>query len=266
MTRPTRWWPKARSTGMPTVGSGVPAHRCRRPGSLERSIALARGAMGRDGELRLSSAEGMRLRGPRFVAFGWSSASQAFTAACGSRGAAVRTPDPPQADPRQAEPPPAATPPQGATAAVPEPPATVAPVPPTTVAPPASPAPASPTSPASPASSSAPATPPSPDTSVDECKLIAAPGEPVVTVGLQQRIDPSHAPHPANDSERAGLPSALRDAREIRLHGTRGGWPGFVLAARRRWPHMDRHAASGCAVLRRIAGDDDGCARGVERR
>jgi hypothetical protein len=36
----------------------------------------------------------------------------------------------------------------------------------------------------------------------DECTLIAAPGEPVVTVGLHQRIDPSHAPHPSNESER----------------------------------------------------------------
>jgi hypothetical protein len=39
-------------------------------------------------------------------------------------------------------------------------------------------------------------------TGADECVVIAAPGEPVVTVGLQQRVDPSHAPHPSNDSER----------------------------------------------------------------
>ncbi len=32
--------------------------------------------------------------------------------------------------------------------------------------------------------------------------LIAALGEPVVTVGLHQRVDASHAPHPSNDSER----------------------------------------------------------------
>jgi hypothetical protein len=48
----------------------------------------------------------------------------------------------------------------------------------------------------------APATPPRPVIATDECALIAAPGEPVVTVGLQQRIDPSHAPHPSNESER----------------------------------------------------------------
>jgi Bacterial extracellular solute-binding proteins, family 5 Middle len=47
-----------------------------------------------------------------------------------------------------------------------------------------------------------PAAPPQAVTVPDECTLIAGPGEPVVTVGLHQRVDPSHAPHPSNDSER----------------------------------------------------------------
>ena len=36
----------------------------------------------------------------------------------------------------------------------------------------------------------------------DECALVAAAGEGIATVGLNDRIDPEHAPHPANDSER----------------------------------------------------------------
>src|SRR5262245_3159866 len=37
---------------------------------------------------------------------------------------------------------------------------------------------------------------------IDECALIAGPGEPVATVGLSEPIDPSNAPSPSNDSER----------------------------------------------------------------
>jgi hypothetical protein len=36
----------------------------------------------------------------------------------------------------------------------------------------------------------------------DDCALIAAAGEPIATVGLTDRVDPQHAPRPANDSER----------------------------------------------------------------
>ena len=36
----------------------------------------------------------------------------------------------------------------------------------------------------------------------DECALIAAAGEAIATVGLTDRIDPRHAPRPANESER----------------------------------------------------------------
>jgi Bacterial extracellular solute-binding proteins, family 5 Middle len=88
--------------------------------------------------------------------------------ACGSHGPAVApVPPPPQTDR------PPAPPSTGAVAQEP-------------------PAPASPTA----------TTPPRPVVVADECTLIAAPGEPVVTVGLNQRVDPSHAPHPSNDSER----------------------------------------------------------------
>ena len=47
-----------------------------------------------------------------------------------------------------------------------------------------------------------PATPPRTDPDTDDCSLIAAQGEPLLSVGLHERVDPSHAPHPSNESER----------------------------------------------------------------
>jgi Bacterial extracellular solute-binding proteins, family 5 Middle len=41
-----------------------------------------------------------------------------------------------------------------------------------------------------------------PSVETDECALIAAPGEPVATVALTDRIDPTNAPRPSNDGER----------------------------------------------------------------
>ena len=35
-----------------------------------------------------------------------------------------------------------------------------------------------------------------------ECALTAEPGEPITTVALGEPVDPAHAPHPTNDSER----------------------------------------------------------------
>jgi hypothetical protein len=51
----------------------------------------------------------------------------------------------------------------------------------------------------------APPSPPTaarPEADADNCALIAEPGEPVSTVALSDRVDPSNAPHPSNDSER----------------------------------------------------------------
>jgi hypothetical protein len=39
------------------------------------------------------------------------------------------------------------------------------------------------------------------DAGPDDCALLALPGEPIATVGLSDRIDPSNAPHPSNASE-----------------------------------------------------------------
>lgn len=67
---------------------------------------------------------------------------------------------------------------------------------------PASPRVATPSPPAE------PVVPPSPlptsrgETGVDECALIATPGEPIVTVALSEPVDPGNALHPSNDSER----------------------------------------------------------------
>lgn len=48
----------------------------------------------------------------------------------------------------------------------------------------------------------APTAPVTPQPVINECALLPGAGEPVMTVGLHQPIDPSHAPRPSNDSER----------------------------------------------------------------
>ncbi len=42
---------------------------------------------------------------------------------------------------------------------------------------------------------------PTHDIDTDVCAMIAEPGEPMTTLALVERIDPAHAPHPANESE-----------------------------------------------------------------
>jgi hypothetical protein len=50
---------------------------------------------------------------------------------------------------------------------------------------------------------SVPAAPtPPPEAGADECAVITAPGEPIATVALADRIDPSNAPRASNESER----------------------------------------------------------------
>jgi Bacterial extracellular solute-binding proteins, family 5 Middle len=46
------------------------------------------------------------------------------------------------------------------------------------------------------------ATPPLPTLAADDCALVSLPGESVATIALNERIDPSHAPYPSNESER----------------------------------------------------------------
>lgn len=66
-----------------------------------------------------------------------------------------------------------------------------APDPPSTV-------PVTPDAPASPPA----ATAPRPGAGADDCALVAAPDEPIATVALADRLDPSNAPRPSNESER----------------------------------------------------------------
>ena len=106
--------------------------------------------------------------GRRASVFGFIVCLQAMTGACSSRITPAAAPSPPQ--PERA----------------PEPPAAVAPTP----RPPEPPAPPA----------EAPA--PRPETGSTDCALIAEPGEPIATVALGDRIDPSHAPSPLNESER----------------------------------------------------------------
>lgn len=42
---------------------------------------------------------------------------------------------------------------------------------------------------------------PTDDADTDGCAVLAEPGEPMTTLALVERIDPSHAPHPSNESE-----------------------------------------------------------------
>jgi Bacterial extracellular solute-binding proteins, family 5 Middle len=88
-----------------------------------------------------------------------------MTCACSSRTPAAGVRVPPEAD--------KPTPPAGTTVAAPE-------------LPPASPAEA----------------PSRPVADIDDCTLIAAPGEPISTVALSDDINPTNAPRPSNESER----------------------------------------------------------------
>jgi hypothetical protein len=99
------------------------------------------------------------------VAFAFVVCLQAMTWACSSRSTATGVPVPTPAD-RPAAPP-------TTVGVAPEPP----------VSPPA-------------------ATSIRPEMGPDDCALIAAPGEPVATVALNERIGSSNAPHPTNESER----------------------------------------------------------------
>src|SRR5687768_2231798 len=89
----------------------------------------------------------------------------AMTWACSSRTPPAGAPASPEPG-RPAEPP-------GAVVATPEPP----------VSPPA-------------------ATAPRPEQDAPSCALIVEPGEPIATVALSERVDPSNAPYPSNESER----------------------------------------------------------------
>ena len=107
----------------------------------------------------------MKATPRRFAAFGFVVCLGTLSSACSPRTTPPAVPAPPQAD-RPPDPPQAA-----------------------------------PVTPETPASRPATSRPRS-EAGSDECALIAAPGEPVATVALAERVDPSHAPRPSNESER----------------------------------------------------------------
>ena len=124
-----------------------------------------------------------RLLGPLLIAL-----VAALPVACGSRTAPpdVGPPQPvPQAPPVTPAPSPEPAPPASPPAPAPSP-ARPPEAPPQPVAEPPPP----------------PVTPPRADDVVADCSVVTGPGEPFATVALSERVDPAHAPHPTNDSER----------------------------------------------------------------
>jgi len=141
------------------------------------------------GEVRL-------LRRER-AAFGFILCVQVMTWACSPRTAPVADPVPSQPVP------------------VAPPPSTVAPA-----AEPPSPA-ALPTPPALPAAPAARTEP-----LVDECALIAEPGEPVATIALTDRVDAANAPRPSNEGERVLFRQLYETLVRADCHGRAG--PGLA--------------------------------------
>jgi hypothetical protein len=107
----------------------------------------------------------VKLMGRGSAAFGFIVCLGTMTWACSSRITPAGVPVPPLPD------------------RPPEPPSTVASTPEPPVPPLATPA-------------------PGPEAGSADCALIAEPGEPVTSVALSDRIDPSNAPRPSNESER----------------------------------------------------------------
>jgi hypothetical protein len=118
--------------------------------------------------LRYHVRKTLKLLGRKAIVFGFMVCLDAMTAACGSRRTPAELPVPPQATPT----------PESHT------PSAVTPQPPQTAPPP--PVVAS----------------PGPRITDASCAVIAEPGEPVATVAISDRVDPSNAPHPTNNGER----------------------------------------------------------------
>ena len=106
---------------------------------------------------------------------------------------------------------------------------------PPAVVPSPQPAPQSPAPPSVPAPIPEPPVPPPPPEPAPErrpeddstaCALIAEPGEPIATVALGDRVDPSNAPHPSNESERLLFRQLYETLVRVDCHGRAvPGWP-----------------------------------------
>jgi len=92
---------------------------------------------------------------------------------------------------------------------------------------------------------------PRPDISSSGCELIAQPGEPVATVALGERVDPSNAPRPSNESERL----LFRQLYETLVRVDCNGQPVPGLAASWR---LDADGRTWIIILRENARFSDG--------
>src|SRR5258706_10078112 len=130
----------------------------------------------------LSLANDVKSMGRGFAAFGLIVCLQAMTWACSSRinSAGAPVPRPPDQPPA----------PPSTVASTPEPPA---------------PPPATPVL--------------VPEAGSGDCALIAGPGEPITTVAVSDRIDPSNAPHPSNESERLLFRQLYETLVRVDCHG-----------------------------------------------
>jgi len=128
-------------------------------------------------------AEDVKLMGRGFAALACIMCLQAMTWACSSRITPAGAPVPQLPDRPL------------------DPPSTVAPPPDSPESPPTTPAPRSEAG------------------SVDDCALIAEPGEPIATVAVSDRIDPSNAPRPSNESERLLFRQLYETLVRVDCHG-----------------------------------------------
>ena len=90
-----------------------------------------------------------------------------------------------------------------------------------------------------------------PQVTTDECALIPEAGEPVVTVALSDRVDPSNAPRPSNESERL----LFRQLYETLVRADCNGRVGPGLAAS--W-QLDASGRTWILTLRQDARFSDG--------
>lgn len=152
----------------PTLGVGAREHRSQtleaHAEDVERLALAGQGSIAGT-KARLSWAKDVTLMGRGFAVLGFTACLQAMTWACSSRTTPAGVAVSPQPD------------------RPPEPPNAVRPTPEPPVSPPA-------------------ATAQRPEHGAVDCALIAEAGEPIATVALGDRIDPSNAPHPSNESER----------------------------------------------------------------
>jgi hypothetical protein len=107
------------------------------------------------------------------------------------------------------------------------------------------------TSPPEPAAPPPATAAPNPEAQSGDCALNAEPGEPITTVALTERIDPSNAPHPSNDSERLLFRQLYETLLRVDCHGR--AVPGLAASWR-----LDADGRAWIVTLRENARFSDG--------